>query len=195
MRVSGEPGVGKSRLVRELAHTAQTAGDRVITVGPDPSWAEVGYHALRSAIVRLAELPHDGGALSDWAAASAEARSGLAQIFAKSDSRSASLSPEQRRFAAAEALRWAILRAGGSVGGRRVVLAIDDLHAVDGASRNALADVVAEPPLAPVLLVASHAQSFDPKWQDATCAFSRRSQDPQCRSSSARRAQGSPRSQ
>jgi serine/threonine-protein kinase len=167
VRISGEPGVGKTRLLRELSNAAQAAGDRVITVGPDPSWAEVGYHTVRSAILRLADLPNDGGTLNHWSAASAEARSGLAQIFGKSDSRSASLSPDQRRFAAAEALRWAILRAGGSVGGRRVVLAIDDLHAVDGASRNALADLVSEPPLAPVLVVAAHAQSYEPKWTDA----------------------------
>jgi len=168
VRVAGEPGVGKSRLLRELASSASNAGDRVISVGPDPTWAEVGYHTLRAAILRLADLPNDGGALSDWSAASAEARSGLAAIFGKNDSRSASLSPDQRRFAAAEALRWAILRAGGSVGGRRVVLTVDDLHAVDGASRNALADVVSEPPLTPALLVAAHAQTFEPKWSESS---------------------------
>ncbi|HEY1957611.1 MAG TPA: protein kinase [Polyangiaceae bacterium] len=165
VRVAGEAGIGKSRILRELAQAAKVAGDTVITVGPDPVWAEVGYYTLRNAIVQLAELPNDGGALSDWSAASAEARSGLAQIFGKSDSRGATLSPDQRRFTAAEALRWAILRANGRVGGRRVVLAIDDLHAVDGASRNAFADVVAEPPLAPVLVVAAHASNFDPKWE------------------------------
>ena len=165
VRIAGEPGVGKSRLLREMAGAAKTAGDTVLTVGPDPAWAEVGYYTLKTAVVQLAELPNDGGSLSDWSAASAEARSGLAQIFGKSDSRAAALSPEQRRFAAAEALRWAILRANGRVGGRRVVLAVDDLHAVDGASRNAFADVVAEPPLAPVLVVAAHAQAFDPKWE------------------------------
>ena len=165
VRVSGEPGIGKSRLLREVAQAAKVAGDTVISVGPDPTWAEVGYYTLRSAVTQLAELPTDGGAISDWSAASAEARSGLAQIFGKSESRAASLDADQRRFAAAEALRWALLRANGRVGGRRVVLAIDDLQAVDGASRNAFADVVAEPPLAPVLVVASHATNFDPKWE------------------------------
>ena len=165
VRVTGEPGIGKSRLLRELAQASKSAGDTVIVVGPDPAWAEVGYHTLRRAVVQLAELPNDGGALSDWSAASAEARSGLAQIFGKTDSRSAALSADQRRFAAAEALRWALLRANGRLGGRRVVLAIDDLHAVDGASRNAVGDVVEEPPLAPVLVVAAHAPNFDPKWE------------------------------
>ncbi len=165
VRIAGEPGVGKTRMLQELSAASAAAGDTVFTVGPDPAWAEVGYYTLRRAVIQLADLPSDGGALSDWAAASAEARSGLAQIFGKTDSRAARLSPDQRRFAAAEALRWALLRANGRVGGRRVVLAVDDLHAVDGSSRNAFADVVAEPPLAPVLLVASHSPTFDPKWE------------------------------
>ncbi len=165
-RITGEPGIGKTRLIDEFLATAAAAGDSVVEVGPDPAWAEVGYYTLRRAIVALAGLPDDGGALSDWSAASAEARSGLQQIFGKSDGRAASLSPEQRRFMAAEALRWALLRANGQVGGRRVVLAVDDLHAVDGASRNALIDVINEPPLAPVLVLVAHHPSFDPQPQD-----------------------------
>jgi serine/threonine-protein kinase len=45
-----------------------------------------------------------------------------------------------------------------------VVLAVDDLQNVDGVSRNAFADVVCEPPLAPVLLVAACTPGFDPGW-------------------------------
>jgi serine/threonine-protein kinase len=45
-----------------------------------------------------------------------------------------------------------------------VILAIDDLHAVDGASRNAFCDVIAEPPLAALLIVATHAPGFEPEW-------------------------------
>ncbi len=165
VRITGEAGIGKTRLLREIAQSSKAAGDTVIVVGPDPAWAEVGYYTLRQAVIRLAELPNDGGNLSDWAAASAEARSGLAQMFGKTDARSAALSSDQRRFAAAEALRWGLLRANGRLGGRRVVLAVDDLGAVDGASRNAFADVVAEPPLAPVLVIAAHGASFDPKWE------------------------------
>jgi tetratricopeptide (TPR) repeat protein len=168
VRISGEPGVGKTRLLKELANASVAAGDMVVIVGPDPAWAEVGYFTLRRAVVRLAGLPNDGGGLTDWSAASAEARSGLTQIFGKNDSRSATLSPDQRRFAAAEALRWAMLRANGQVGGRRVVLAIDDLQAVDGASRNAFIDVIAEPPLAPVLVIGTHSPTFDAKWETSS---------------------------
>jgi len=157
--LAGEPGVGKTRLMLEFAKRAESGGDLVVETGPDPTWSEVGYHALRRAIVALAALPDGGGALSDWTAASPEARSGLSQIFGSV--KDAKLLPEQRRFAAAEALRWAFVRANARTGGRRVILTIDDLPNVDGASRNAFSDAGAEPPLVPALLLASLVPGFD----------------------------------
>jgi serine/threonine-protein kinase len=168
-RIVGEAGSGKTRLLREFLLVAHAAGDVVVVTGPDPTWAEVGFHALRRAVVALAGLPSSGGKPTDWSAASAEARAGLAAIFGQSTNHDgkAKLSPAERRFAAAEALRWALVRANGARG-RRVVLAIDDLGNVDGASRNAFADVVQEPPLVPVLVVATHAPGFDPGWPEGT---------------------------
>jgi serine/threonine-protein kinase len=161
-RIIGDAGMGKTRLLREFLAVSAAAGDVVVATGPDPSWAEVGYHTLRSAIVSLAALPENGGQMSDWPAASAEARSGLVEIFGSSSGKSGKLTPTERRFAAAEALRWALVRANARSRGHRVVLAVDDVQNVDGASRNAFVDAVAEPPLVPVLLVAAHTPGFDP---------------------------------
>ena len=192
IRLVGENGVGKTRLLREFLHTAADGGDLIVQTGPDPWWAEVGNFALRNAIIGLAGLPPNGGASNDWGAATPEARRGLVDLFAKAATgretrtpfwaRTAqgSLSPGERRFIAAEALRWAIMRAHQNGGGRhdqgaarasrsrghRIILAIDDLHAVDGASRAALADVIAEPPLAAMLIIATHVPGFDPAWQN-----------------------------
>ena len=102
-------------------------------------------------------LPEDGGSVArlGWRRAR-EARRGLADIFGKrrlATHERRRLSPDERRFAAAEALRWALHsreRAGRT--GSASSLAIDDLHSVDGASRNAFADAIAEPPLIPALL-------------------------------------------
>jgi len=165
-RIVGEPGMGKSRLLSDFLDVCLAAGDVVAEAAPDPTWAEVGYYALRRAVRSLAELPSDGGAMKDWAGASGEARRGLTDIFDKeSNSLAASrLSPDERRFAAAEALRWALSRASERGRGHRVVLAVDDLQAVDGASRNAFADVICDPPLVPVLLLANSAPGFDPGW-------------------------------
>ncbi|HEV3192286.1 MAG TPA: AAA family ATPase, partial [Polyangiaceae bacterium] len=164
-RVVGEVGIGKTRLVREFLDFAASSGDVVVQTGPDPAWAEVGYWGLRRAIVQLAALPATGGKPRDWIAATPEARHGLADVFGgETTDQGSGLSPEERRFAAAEALRWAIVRASERARGHRVVLAVDDLNAVDGATRNALSDALSDPPLVPALLVATYSPGFDPGW-------------------------------
>jgi serine/threonine-protein kinase len=167
-RIVGESGVGKTRLLREFLAKAKSAGDFVVETGPDPWWAEVGYYAARRAIGQLAGLGPAGGDGKDWAGASAEARRGIIEVFGRADALSPSLSPSERRYTAAEALRWALTRAARRAGKSRVVLAIDDLNRVDGASRNAFADALSEPPLVPVLIVATHVPAFDPGWSNGS---------------------------
>ena len=164
-RIVADAGMGKSRLLREFLLTSAAAGDAVVVTGPDPAWAEVGFHALQRAMQSLAGLPANGGRPADWVATTPEARCGIADVFHITDSEDVGrLSPDERRFAAAEALRWALARASEKGRGKRVVLAVDDLQSVDGGSRNAFVDVVAEPPLVPVLLVAAHTPDFNPDW-------------------------------
>ncbi|EYF05231.1 protein kinase domain-containing protein [Chondromyces apiculatus] len=176
-RIVGESGVGKTRLAQEFLRLCEAEGDVVIQTGPDPWSADVSYYALRWAIIGLAGLPLDGGTPAEWAGASPEARRGLLEVFGRgersNDSRrlhmwskppAGMLSPEDRRFIAAEALRWAISAAHQTAPRRRVLLAIDDLHAVDGASRGAFIDAVTEPPLVPLLVLATHPPEFDPDW-------------------------------
>jgi serine/threonine-protein kinase len=167
-RIVGESGVGKTRLLREFLGIAKGAGDFVVETGPDPWWAEVGYFAARRAIGQLAGLGPAGGDEKDWAGATAEARRGIIEVFGRADALSTSLSPSERRYTAAEALRWALTRAARRAGKSRVILAIDDLNRVDGASRNAFADALAEPPLVPVLIVATHVPAFDPGWSNGS---------------------------
>jgi Protein kinase domain/AAA ATPase domain len=180
-RIVGDSGIGKTRLMREFLLIAAAAGDTVVTTSPDPAWAEVGYWAVRRAIRALAALPENGGSPHEWQAASPEARRGLADIFhltggsdfpraSKRDANEARLTPDECRFAAAEALRWAIVRANERSRGRRVVLAVDDLQAIDGASRNAFADAVAEPALVPTLLIGAHTPDFNPDWPSGSPA-------------------------
>jgi serine/threonine-protein kinase len=167
-RIIGESGVGKTRLLREFLATARNAGDLVVETGPDPWWADVGYFAARRAIGQLAGLGPAGGDEKDWAGASAEARRGIIEVFGRADALSSTLSPSERRYTAAEALRWALTRAARRAAKSRVILAIDDLNRVDGASRNAFADALSEPPLVPVLIVATHVPAFDPGWSNGS---------------------------
>ncbi|MDB4937144.1 MAG: protein kinase [Labilithrix sp.] len=161
-RIVGDVGMGKSRLLREFLEKVRGTGRPVVEVTPDPSWAEVGYYAVRHAIVALAGLPKNGGAAKEWTAAGAEARRGLADIFEHPNR--GELSSDELRFAVAEALRWAIVRASERANASTVIVAVDDLHAIDGASRTAFADAVGEPPLVPSVLVVTYPPGHDPGW-------------------------------
>jgi serine/threonine protein kinase len=167
-RIVGDVGMGKSRLLSEFLGAVKSERNLVIEVSPDPAWAEVGYFAVRRAIVRLANLPPEGGGAKDWPAAGAEARRGLADIFEHGGR--GELSADELRFAVAEALRWAIVRASERAEGKKVIVAVDDLHAIDGASRTAFADAVGEPPLVPSLLVVSYPPGHDPGWPASTAS-------------------------
>lgn len=170
--IVGEPGVGKTRLLQEFLASASRDGDRIIEVGPDPWWADVGYFALRNAVRALADLADDGGRERDWVGASQEARRGLLEIFDRTEATSP-ISATERRYTAAEALRWAMTRAADN-NARGVILAIEDVHLVDGASRNAFADALAEPPLVPILVLATASPRSELEWpeQAAICQLS-----------------------
>ncbi|MCK6533650.1 MAG: protein kinase [Polyangiaceae bacterium] len=162
-RIVAEAGGGKTRLLREFANRAQADGDRVVLVGPDPHWCEAANSTLREAIRGLTGLDETTiRALAEDA--SPEARRGIEDVFdgergRRDDKRSAA----ERRFAAAEALRWALLGAAKSAE-RRVILAIDELHRIDGPSRAAFADALGEPPEARVLMLCTHASGFESGW-------------------------------
>jgi serine/threonine-protein kinase len=163
-RLVGEAGVGKTRLLRELATRARADGDKVILTGPDPFWCEAAYSTLRSAILGLTGLEESAlRALAEDA--SPEARRGLDDVFdgergRRDDKRSAA----ERRYAAAEALRWALVGASRAIQDKRVILAVDELHRVDGPSRAAFADALGEPPRARVLMLCAHAPGFESGW-------------------------------
>ncbi len=162
-RIVGELGIGKTRLLEEFVALIQDT-DFVVQTCPDPYWAEVGYWPLRRAIVQLAALSPDDGASNDWSSASPDVRRAMMGIMGRSERGSQPpLDPETRRRASADALRWA-LRAAHRRTKQRVVLVIDDLHRMDGASRNAFADVVSEPLDVPALILATHQAGFDAHW-------------------------------
>jgi serine/threonine-protein kinase len=151
----GETGMGKTRLFVEMLSRWKARGDCVVSVGPDPAWAKIGDFAVRAAISKLAALPEAGPlATHAWASANQQARLGLGVLFGPEGG--PALSGSERRAALAEALRWALERGAERAGASRVVLAVDDLDFVDGTSRNAFADVLAEPPPVRALLMVAY---------------------------------------
>lgn len=165
-RIIGEPGMGKTRLLSEFLTRACESGDDIVVATPDPAWVEVGYYALRHAICALARLSIEKPNPEEWASASNEAQKGLADVFGIAKKDNGISSPLIKRARVASALHWAVSRAH-EITGQRVILAVDDLHHLDGASRAAFADLVEEPPMVPALLVATYAPGFDPGWSSA----------------------------
>ena len=162
-RIVGEPGSGKTRLLREFLERAEAEGDLVVQASPDPFWSEVAYHAVRQAITDLAGLSLEDIAAKRFPSSSSEARRGLEDVF-HNGRHDGKHSPPERRHAVAEALRWAMVRAFERTDGRRVILAVDELHRVDPPSRFAFADAIGEPPEAGVLMICTHAPGFESGW-------------------------------
>jgi len=156
--VVGEPGMGKSRLLHEVLARWASEGDHVFRVGPDPAWAKVGDSAVRGAIQALAV--HSGEIdRAIWESANRDARKGLTALFG---THPPSLPAHERRAAIAEALRWSLQSAESRFTTGRVILAVDDLDCIDGTSRNAFADILAEPAPVPVLVAVTYSPGTRP---------------------------------
>jgi serine/threonine-protein kinase len=158
--VLGEAGGGKTRLVDEFLARCTSRGDLVVSVGPDPAWAKVADTALREAIRRLAGFS-DAAPAQEWTDARPEGRLGLTLLFGPPRQGDFPTGDDRRR-ALAEALRWALERASKRAGGALVVLSVDDLDFIDGTSCNALADVLADPPVVGALIIVTYAPTASP---------------------------------
>jgi serine/threonine-protein kinase len=159
VRLVGVPGVGKSRLLLELTTAARAARDLVVEVTPDRWGLGVRDHGLRQAIAGLAGLPPDGGGPAAWDGATPEAVRGLREVFETGPCADADCAR-----AVVEALRWAVGKAHAPRAKRRILLAIDDLHRMDGPSRATIAHLVPELAAGRLLVVATHTPSFEPGW-------------------------------
>ena len=161
-RIVGEPGVGKTRLVQEFLTSCKSRGDLVVSVGPDPFFADVQHFALRQALRGLAGLQAEDIAAQRYDDASPIATRGLIDIFSDGPT-GEKVGPLDRRLQRVHALRWALVKAQARAASS-VVLAIDELQRVDEPSRTAFADLVGEPPEGPALVIAAHTPGFEPGW-------------------------------
>lgn len=177
--VTGVPGSGRTRLVTELLRERERLGDRVVSVGPDPWAASVQLHAAREAVLELADLRDVPVGEATFFGASVEARAGLQLLLGHADETSSApellvwqetapyrpLSSEKRLFVA-EALRWAVSLAS-TRNQARVILLVDDLPGIDGASRNAFIDLLKTPPTGSMLLVGVAPSGYAADWEAA----------------------------
>jgi serine/threonine-protein kinase len=139
--ILGEAGVGKTRLLAELAERAATENRLVVGAGPHDSGALVPYHPIRTMLLSL--LGADDVELFRLAEELVESEplvaAGMRELLEPSGLRGAD--GRSRAGAVACALAYA-MREGMRVTERQsILMMVDDLHRCDGLSAQALADL------------------------------------------------------
>jgi serine/threonine-protein kinase len=153
VNVVGEAGVGRTRLLAEIAERADKGGDLAVGAGPHESGAPVAYHPIVTLLRAL--LSTDDAGLAELAGRELETQplvaAGLLEAIAPVGVIGASA--ESKVGAVASALGFAIRSAQQRVLGKRVVIVIDDLHRCDGLSPRVLAELPRYVGQASVLLI------------------------------------------
>jgi len=156
VHVYGEPGVGKTRFLTEIAEVAAAEGDLVIGAGTDATGAPVPYAAIRTLLAELLEV--DDSELARMANRGAELGSTLAGAGVDEVMNPSGLfggDGRSRTGAVAEALACAVRRARGRASSGRVMLIIDDLNYCDGLTQRTVIELARVLGSEPVLLVTS----------------------------------------
>jgi serine/threonine-protein kinase len=164
VRLLGELGSGKTRLLHDYLRQAEADGAIVAISGPDPHWSDVPCSALKDLIDQLVVVDD---AILDGSSeqVSETVRIGLLEIMDGRNRFAASTNVSiTRRHARAEALRWALAHCCAEFAPPSIVIAIDDLQRLDTASRHGIADLASSAVDLPVFLIVAHAPGFDPEW-------------------------------
>lgn len=141
VNVVGESGVGRTRLLAEIADRADREGDLVVGAGPHESGAPVAYHPIR--LLLRALLSVDDAGLLEIAEREAEAlpllAAGLREVLSPTGVVGAR--GEAKVGAVATALGFAVEAAQRQAPDKRIVLVLDDLHRCDGLSPRVIAEL------------------------------------------------------
>ena len=142
LHVMGEAGIGKTRLLGEIARLCTAERDLVVTALPHPTRAPVPYYAIRQLIRRLLSMPES--ALPELATPEKGfddplARAGILEITEASGV--PGVEDRSRAGAVAAALSEAIASARAEKRVSRVVLIVDDLPKCDTSTARVLAQI------------------------------------------------------
>lgn len=158
LRIIGEAGVGKTRLMAEFAQQVQSAGGRAIIARPDPWWADVAGYTLRHLVTELIPAPRLSQPPEDPFLQYA-----LSELFNKPSNNS--LNAQERRSSFVRLLEWGI-QVAEQQQRRPLVIALDDLDRIDSLTRQAVEDYLVDPSRTRLLLVGLHAPALRPDWPD-----------------------------
>ena len=150
----GEPGVGKTRFLTEIAEIAAAEGDLVVGAGAHATGAPVPYAAIRPILAELLEV--DDAELVRMANRGDELGSTLAGAGVDEVMNPSGLfsgDGRSRTGAVAEAIACAVRRARGRASSGRVMLIVDDLPHCDGLTQRTVIELSRVLGTEPVLLV------------------------------------------
>jgi ATP/maltotriose-dependent transcriptional regulator MalT len=146
IELAGEPGIGKTRLLRELAVRAEQHGHLVLSGSASELERDLPFSVFVDALDEyLGSLPPGGlEVLGD------EVQSELAQVFPSlSELARGRVPPQHERYRSYRAVRDLL---GCLAGPKPLVLALDDVHWADSASVELLGALLRRPPAASVLV-------------------------------------------
>jgi serine/threonine-protein kinase len=154
VHVHGEPGVGKTRFLTEIAEIAAAEGDLVVGAGAHATGAPVPYAAIRTILAELLEV--DDSELARMANRQDELGSALAAAGVDEVMNPKGLfggDGRSRTGAVAEALACGVRKARGRASSGRVMLIVDDLSYCDGLTQRTVIELARVLGTEPVLLV------------------------------------------
>jgi class 3 adenylate cyclase/tetratricopeptide (TPR) repeat protein len=175
MLVHGEPGIGKSRLLREARAAIQRCGGDVLVCACRPDWTVSPFYALAESLRTYLQLPPGVGedmclqrleaqmppALSD---ADPLAMRLVARLLAdRADAPAAQLSANDRQRTLAVLLGWFKC----SVAAKPLCVMVDDVQWADPTTREFLAALAALAPDVRMLLVLTQRTGSSPAWPPA----------------------------
>jgi serine/threonine-protein kinase len=154
----GRAGVGRTRLLDELARSFEEEGSIVYRAsGPPRPWRQIGYFGLRPIVTALSGHPL-GAALTSGSCAPEPAATGLRAIFA-SGAGSAGFVSRPAADAVIAAVQWAAALAVTRAGKKLLILSIDDADRMDGGSLQVLGALLSEEPLRGVKILLTSEQA------------------------------------
>ena len=171
--ISGEPGIGKSRLAAALLEIIQAEPHIRLRYFCSPHASDSALHPVISRIERAAGFSFDDSAeakrgklmaLLEPSSPTAEEFALLATLLsiADGDPGVASLTPQKRK----ELTLLALCRQFGQLARRRPILMVwEDIHWIDPTSLDLLDRLIERAAGMPVLVVATFRSDFTPPWQ------------------------------
>ncbi|MGF1468033.1 MAG: protein kinase [Sandaracinaceae bacterium] len=155
VRMVGEGGVGKSRLVAEVAKRVAEYGDIVVAAGPHPSGAPIPYWPVRKLLLSLldVEAAKLGEIAQNNVVGDAIARAGIGEVLDPTGLPGRDGEPRSEAVALALAASVRVAAARARSGG--VTLLVDDFGRCDSLSRRALALAVDRVHDVPMFLVSA----------------------------------------